>query len=171
MEITVELQPMLMMKWIVPVVAVIALAAGIVLWLRVRRWETSSLQEAMAMGHPIDPVKQMSSFVRKRYLHELELIEKRLKKKRITVRQAYQSMSVVVRGFVTEATGKRLDRCTRDDVLKLKLDDPSLEALWVLLVDYSEPEFAEQSEAEFSRSANKTRRTIQEWKAITPPSR
>ncbi len=95
---------------------------------------------------------------KRRYLRELDRIDSAVYAGRITVRDAYQRMSVVIRLFVYEATKIRVQDCTLSEIRALNMP-----ALTQLVAEYYEPEFAEYTMANIKQSIFKTRRVIETW--------
>lgn len=94
-----------------------------------------------------------------KYLRELEKLEHEFSTEKITLRQAYQQISVVIRRFVFEATGIKVQNYTLDEIKTAHM--PSLEAL---VAEYYSPEFAKQSKGDFMESLGKTKKVIEQWK-------
>ncbi|HPF29881.1 MAG TPA: hypothetical protein PLZ77_07230, partial [Lachnospiraceae bacterium] len=70
------------------------------------------------------------------YLNKLEQLKLQYQQGECSVRDAYQRMSAIIRGFVEEATGIKVPNYTLQDIKELKM--PVLEEL---IEEYYSPEF------------------------------
>ncbi len=95
---------------------------------------------------------------KRRYLRELDRLEQNVASGRISVRDGFQRMSVVIRLFVYEATRIRVQDYTLSEIRTLNMP-----ALTQLVAEYYEPEFAEYSVTDIRQSLYKTRRVIEAW--------
>ena len=96
---------------------------------------------------------------KKKYIGELLYIESDLKQNRITVRQAYQRISMTIRMFVFEVTGIKVQKYTLSEIRKVNIPQ-----LTNLVREYYEPEFARETRADIRASLLKTRRLIEAWR-------
>lgn len=96
--------------------------------------------------------------IRKKYLSRLYVIENDIAGGKYTVRQGYQQLSECVRGFVFEATGIPVDKCSLSEIRTLKMP-----VLTGLVTEYYEPEFARFTVADIRKSLFKTRKAIETW--------
>ncbi len=96
--------------------------------------------------------------IKNKYLKQLDKINKEFKENLITLREAYQSISEVIRLFVFEVTDITTQNYTLTEIKKLDLP-----VIYELIEEYYEPEFASKSIGDFDASINKTRRIINEW--------
>ena len=105
------------------------------------------------------PVKIEHHVVNKAtYLRQLDAIATRLAGEEISLRDAFQEMSLCIRDFVQATTGIKVQNYTLDDIKELKLN-----SLTVLIEEYYAPEFARESVGDFMNSLEKTKRTIEKW--------
>ena len=95
---------------------------------------------------------------KRRYLKELDRLDRAVYTGQITTRDAYQRMSVIIRLFVYEATKIRVQDYSLSEIRTLNMP-----ALTQLVAEYYEPEFAEYSMANIKQSIFKTRRVIETW--------
>lgn len=96
--------------------------------------------------------------IRRKYLSRLYVIENDIAGGKYTVRQGYQQLSECVRGFVFEATGIPVDKCSLSEIRTLKMP-----VLTGLVTEYYEPEFARFTVADIRKSLFKTRKAIETW--------
>lgn len=96
--------------------------------------------------------------IKAKYLNELCKTETDFINQRISLRSAYQKMSRIIRGFVHEMTGLRVNYFTLEDIRSLHIS-----ALEELIEEYYGPEFSKYSSADVTASINKTKRIIEGW--------
>lgn len=96
--------------------------------------------------------------IKAKYLRELYKAETDFVNRQISMRNTYQKMSRIIRGFVHEMTGLRVNYFTLQDIRSLGI--PALEEL---IEEYYGPEFAKYSSADVTASINKTKRIIEGW--------
>lgn len=96
--------------------------------------------------------------IKMKYLNELCKTETDFVNRQISMRSTYQKMSRIIRGFVHEMTGLRVNYFTLQDIRSLGI--PALEEL---IEEYYGPEFAKYSSADVTASINKTKRIIEGW--------
>ncbi len=93
-----------------------------------------------------------------RYLRELDRIKVRYDRSELSMREAYQLMSLCIRKFVFESTGKKVQNFTLMDLRIRGMND-----LGDLIEEYYRPEFERFSEGDFMVSYEKTKRAIENW--------
>lgn len=96
--------------------------------------------------------------IKQHYLMRLEHIQQQVAGGNITMREAYQEMSLCIREFVSQVTGIPVHNYTLEDIRKMHM--PELEAL---LTEYYVPEFAWKTVSDTYASLEKTKRAIQLW--------
>lgn len=94
-----------------------------------------------------------------RYIGKLNALSEKYKKGGCTTREAYLSMSNLIRSFVQEATGINVLNMSLSDVKALSM--PSLE---VLMEEYYSPEFSSDANGDVLQSIAKTIQAIAAWK-------
>lgn len=94
-----------------------------------------------------------------KYLRKLLSLERKIEKNEITIRKAYQGLSNIIRYFVHDVTGIKVQNCTLEDIKKLNMPK-----LYALIKEYYRPEFAEKSLGDVKSSIEKTRKVIRKWK-------
>lgn len=97
--------------------------------------------------------------IKERYLRELDKIEYKYEKGEITLRKAYQMMSLKVREFVFEAFNINAQNYTLSEIQKLNIP-----ILYELIERYYKPEFSNEYAGDFKTDINKTRGAINKWK-------
>lgn len=106
----------------------------------------------------IIPLKSNVSFVKQNYINQLSKIAVDFQQGICSVRDSYQQMSAIIRGFVQEVTGIKVQNYTLQDIKFLQL--PVLEEL---IEEYYSPEFACESEGDVLTSIEKTKGAIERW--------
>ncbi|MCR5105988.1 MAG: hypothetical protein K6B68_16280 [Eubacterium sp.] len=97
--------------------------------------------------------------LKKKYIGELTCIEMDLRNQKITVRQAYQKMSICIRLFVHDVTGIKVQKYTLSEIKKVNMPQ-----LTNLVREYYEPEFALESRTDVMGSVQRTRAVIESWR-------
>ncbi len=158
METTVELQAPFQYMIIWPILAVIMLAAAIFLQVYFRKKLGDRLKKEKQIR-----LKKISEATlegkKKKYIGELVYIERDLMNRRITVRQAYQKMSLCIRMFVRDVTGINVERYTLTEIRAVNIPQ-----LTNLVKEYYEPEFARETRIDARQSILKTRMLIEGWR-------
>ena len=96
--------------------------------------------------------------IKYKYLKKLNTIENKLENNKITIRTAYEGLSIIIRYFVYEVTDIKVQNYTLKDIEKLKIP-----ILYELIQEYYAPEFAERSLGNVKASIEKTRKVIEKW--------
>lgn len=113
---------------------------------------------------PIDEVQikkvepKNVEYIKQNYIKRLNEIEYKLKNNKISIRSAYQSMSMLIRYFVYEVTNIKVQNYTLRDIEKLNMP-----ILYELIQEYYAPEFAEHSLGNIQVSLERTRKVIEKW--------
>lgn len=156
METSVKLQePFSYAIWPVIVLGVIV-AAFLVYFIivKVRKRKQEKPQIPVIMQKSPEEI----AVIKSKYIKELYQIENALKAEKISIRTAYQNMSVCIRKFVHAVTGIKVQNYTLQDIKVLNM--PMLEEL---IAEYYAPEFALKSVGDVSNSIEKTKRVIEKW--------
>lgn len=98
------------------------------------------------------------SFIKNKYMSEINKIESLLIANKIDIRTAYINLSEIIRGFVYEMTDIDVRCYTLQDIRCANM--PLLDQL---ITEYYYPEFAELSVADAQASIFRTRRVIEIW--------
>lgn len=91
-----------------------------------------------------------------KYLDLLDELEMNLDE--IGVRKAYQKLSTIIRGFVTEATNVNVNTLTLQEI-----NPKTMPMLYALIQEYYAPEFSQNSESNLNNSILNTRKVIKQW--------
>ena len=158
METTVELQAPFQYMIIWPILAVILLAAAIFMQVYFRKKLGDRLKKEKQIR-----LKKITEATlegkKKKYIGELVYIERDLMNRRITVRQAYQKMSLCIRMFVRNVIGINVERYTLTAIRAVNIPQ-----LTELVKEYYEPEFARETRTDARQSILKTRMLIEGWR-------
>lgn len=96
--------------------------------------------------------------IKQKYINELYKMERLLNENAMSIREAYQSLSVIIRYFVYEVTGIEVLNYTLKEIKKVNMPE-----LYELIQEYYVPEFAEKSTGDAQSSIEKTRKVIEKW--------
>lgn len=158
MKTSVELQAPFayMIIWII--LAVILLAAVIFAQVYLRKKLGDRLKKAKKIK-----MKKIAEATlegkKKKYLAELGYIETDLFNNRITVREAYQKISITIRMFIFEVTGIKVQKYTLTEIRRVNIPQ-----LTNLVREYYEPEFARETKADIRASIYRTKTLIERWR-------
>ena len=157
METTVELQaPMAFMQiWAWLAAILIIGAVFLQIFFRIRRARAGETPEKIRIKRP--PARMIPE-IKERYLRELFVVERSLEERQITVREAFQRLSAVIRNFVFEMTGIKVQNYTLYEIRQLNMP-----GLTRLIEEYYAPEFARTTRKNGFASINRTRGVIQRW--------
>ena len=97
--------------------------------------------------------------IQQKYIDKLNKIKYNLDSDKISLRIAYQELSMVIRLFVYEVTNIKVQNYTLKDIEQLNMP-----ILYELIQEYYVPEFAEHSIGDIKSSIEKTRKVIERWK-------
>ena len=97
--------------------------------------------------------------LKRKYIGELTCIEMDLRNQNITVRQAYQKMSLCIRLFVFDVTGIKVQKYSLSEIRRVNIPQ-----LTQLVREYYEPEFALESRMDVMSSLGRTRGVIEAWR-------
>ena len=96
---------------------------------------------------------------KRKYMNTLMFIESDLRAGKITVREAYQRMSICIRMFVSEVTGIKVHKYTLTEIRRVNIPQ-----LTQIVKEYYEPEFALDSKSDVMSSISRTRSIIGNWR-------
>ncbi len=97
--------------------------------------------------------------IKNKYLQEINNLLIAVNENKISLRLAYQKLSKLIRNFVYEVTGIKVQNCTLSDIKTLNLP-----ILSTLVEEYYHPEFAKDSKGDIISSITKTREVVARWK-------
>ncbi len=159
MDTSVRLQDMFSHSKI-PMLIVLGMITAILLFIvisllikRLKKLRNNKRKPVVMEKKPVNVME-----VKQNYLNRLMMIEVSYQRGECTVRSAYQNMSAIIRGFVEELTGIKVQNCTLQDIKFLHM--PVLEEL---MEEYYSPEFAKKSEGDVMASIKRTRGAIERW--------
>lgn len=154
MQISVNLQEPFSYS-IYPIIIVSALFVAVCVYLYIMK----EVKQEEIENVEIKPIKPKSlNHIKHKYLKKIQVIETKLESGKITIRTAYQGLSLIIRYFVYEVTNIKVQNYTLKDIEKLKMP-----ILSELIQEYYAPEFAEKSLGNIKSSLEKTRKVIEKW--------
>ncbi len=165
METTVTLRPPFEYSWWVFAIgiALAALALLLLIWGLYKifyKKKAPKVKEPMPEGYR-KPIPQHLFIIKRKYIAGISKLKNDYEKEKITKREAYLKLSLMIRGYVHEATGIDVEKCTLNDVKGM-----GIRHLDKLMEEYYVPEFAEDKRAEgrdFATSCNTAVGVIREW--------
>ena len=98
------------------------------------------------------------NIIQEKYIIKLEELKKDLEKNKISIREAYQALSELVRYFVYEVTNIEVQNYTLKEIKKLNIP-----VLYNLIKEYYAPEFANISLGNVKESIERTKEVIKKW--------
>ena len=109
------------------------------------------------------PIIREASFkdlknIKHKYLKKLDKLGSKIDANKISIRIAYQSLSIIIRFFVYEVTNIKVQNYTLRDIKRLNMP-----VLYELIQEYYTPEFAMHSLGDTKSSLEKTRKVIEKW--------
>lgn len=156
MPIDVELQKMHSYSFLMILVVAIFVAASVIGLL------VFVIKRMLKRKSEVQPVKEMTEATREsiksKYNHQLDELEKKCKKKKISNRKAYQELSKLIRHFVYEATGIKVHSYTLEEI-----KETNLSSLYSMILECYAPEFSVDHQGEIYGSIEKARQVIQTW--------
>jgi len=164
METTVTLQPPFEYGiWVLVVFSillVVGIAATVIAVIKIKNTFTVADREKLKNAY--QKPRQIDLYSAKRkYTLQIQQLIADFKQNRISKRDGYQRLSLIIRGFVFEATNIDVTKCTLRDLKALKLAN-----LDALIEEYYVPEFGEDVRANgmnLEFSCNKAMGVIKAW--------
>lgn len=157
MESSVELQAPMAFQHIWAWLAAILIITAVFLqvFFRVRRARAGQVPKKIRIRKP--PAALLPQ-IKEKYLRELFDVEGALGREDISVREAFQRLSAIIRGFVYEVTGIRVQNYTLYEIRQL-----NIKRLTKLIEEYYTPEFARTTRMKGFASIERTRGVISRW--------
>lgn len=156
MEFSVKMQPAMMMGIVWIVVGAVLLGIAVALFVLTRLFAKA---RPVKKERPPEPKKPTDYFyIRREAIHSIDKISLDLKKNKIDVRESYQRLSMTMRTFVSDMTGREVTNLTLSEIKEMGFG-----SLSQVITGYYEPEFALKTTADFESSAEVARRMIQTW--------
>ncbi|MCR5542542.1 MAG: hypothetical protein K6F55_00210 [Eubacterium sp.] len=158
MKTSVELQPpfQYMILWVIIALVFIAAVVAAQIYLRKKLGDRLKREKQIRLKKISESTLEGK---KKKYIGELVLIEADLRNRKITVRQAYQKMSLCIRLFVRDVTGINVEKFTLTEIRRVNIPQ-----LTQLVKEYYEPEFALESRTDVMASIMRTRHVIEAWR-------
>ncbi len=161
MVTTVSLQPPFEYYWWVIVIAILLMAGAVALCIYVLS-KVISAKKAMQKKAVIKtPPPRMLMDIKNHYMLQLQGLMNLYSSKQITKREAYQRLSLLIRGFVHESTGLNVENFTKSEIKAF-----GIKQLDQLMEEYYIPEFAEEEKSQnrdFNGSYQATLGVIKAW--------
>ncbi|MBO4458425.1 MAG: hypothetical protein J5802_11965 [Butyrivibrio sp.] len=112
----------------------------------------------------VSPIRRNIGYqyiVKEKYIAQIQLLDRKYRNGKINQREGFQTLSLLIRGFVHDITGINVETATMRDVKKL-----GIRYLDKLMEEYYVPEFAEDGRAisrELSESCATAVGVIRSW--------
>jgi len=157
MAFSVELQPaMNFSKWVL-VLGIVFVAAGIALFIFAYLYhQKNTVPEE---NRRQKPTGRQARNIRQESLDKLTVLRRKVKNNEISVRDAYQQLSEILRDFSGNVSGWIVEQMTLEELKYFKLTKVAS-----LIQEYYEPEFAEKTQADALKSIDRTRKVIRSWR-------
>lgn len=102
--------------------------------------------------------KKSVDIIKEIYLDKLEELQDCVNCEKISIRKGYQELSIIIRDFVYEMTGIKVQYYTLADIKNIDMP-----ILYELIKYYYVKEFATISDGNILESINKARKVIEKW--------
>lgn len=155
MQPPVELQRPLNLHWIWLLIALILLCGAILLFLYIKKNKYSTTTKKIKIKKPN---KKSIEQIKKKYLAQLDELEKDIRSNKVDNRTGYQKLSIIIRTFVYTMTGIFVQNYTLEEIKPLRMP-----RLTHLVEEYYEPEFSHEELGNVLSSLSKTRKEIEAW--------
>lgn len=154
MELKTELQEMFSYSFIPIIIIFIILVCLIIftiLFIKKTKKQNIIIKQ-------ITPKKDIN-IIKNNYLLRINNLLNDINNKKVSNRKAYQQLSVLIRNFIYEATGIKVQNYSLEEI---KIT--SIPYLYDLIYEFYDPEFNKISTSSIKDSINKTVSVIQKWK-------
>lgn len=154
MELKTELQEMFSYSFIPIIIIFIILVCLIIftiLFIKKTKKQNIIIKQ-------IIPKKDIN-IIKNDYLSRINNLLNDINNKKVSNRKAYQQLSVLIRNFIYEATGIKVQNYSLEEI---KIT--SIPYLYDLIYEFYDPEFNKISTSSVKDSINKTVSVIQKWK-------
>ncbi|MBQ7613630.1 MAG: phage holin family protein [Butyrivibrio sp.] len=164
MVTTVTLQPPFEYYWWFIIIGIVLfIGAAFLFILAMMKLRKINPPERNSNLPPIrKPARASLTSIKDRYEKQLKDLINSYANKQVSKREGYQRLSILIRGFVTDATGINVANYT-----KAEIHSYGLKNLDSLMDEYYVPEFAEEERAknkDFLLSCNRTLKVIKSWR-------
>lgn len=156
MEFTVSRRPELMMEPVWLLVGAAILAVSLIFFFMLFKYRIRHRKRIKKAARP--PKKIGVAFAREKALHSIDNIIQDLSHSRIDIRESYQRLSMIMRIFVTDVSGRDVTSLTLSE---LKSSD--LKKLAKLIEKWYAPEFAMKTRADFINDAKQAKNVVETW--------
>jgi hypothetical protein len=162
MVTTVSLQPPFEFYWWVVLIALLIVAAVVAITLYVikKLFKIDGFFKKKNPAIQVPPPRKLYE-IKNDYTAQMERLAATYGNKQIDKRAAYQRLSLLIRGFVHDATGLNVENLTRNEIRAY-----GIRQLDRLMEEYYIPEFAEDERArdkDFMSSCNKALGVVRAW--------
>ncbi len=156
MEFSVNLQPELMMSpsWLALGGAV--LLASVIFFVLICVFKRGPKKEKVKPPKPLN--RPENFYFRQKALLSIDKIAFDLSRNGIDTRESYQRLSMIMRTFVSEMTGRNFTSLTLSELKSM-----GLSSLAELIEHCYAPEFAMKSKADFKKDAEKAKWMVKTW--------
>lgn len=163
MPITVELQGMFSYSiWPVVLAVMLVLIIGIIgLVVLIKARNKKKPEPVKAAPQPIlepKPVPLSGEQIKEKYCVMVDELERQCRDGKVDNRDAYQSLSVILRRFVHELTGVKVHNYTLDEIRRLNMPRVA-----DVIEECYAPEFSVDKQGDIYTTMNKARMVIREW--------
>lgn len=108
---------------------------------------------------PIKVVKPINvEDIKKKYIISIDHLWQEISENKIDSRQAYQNLSKLIRHFIFEVTGIKVQNYTLEEIKRVNMP-----VLTSLITEYYHPEFALGIKGDIMASIKRTREVILKW--------
>ncbi len=107
----------------------------------------------------ITPNEKDKNAIKNFYIEKINELLVNIQKNIISNREAYQSLSKLIRMFIYEMTNIKVQNYTLGDIKNINIP-----ILYELVKEYYSPEFSRESKGDIISSIEKTRKVMEVWK-------
>ena len=107
----------------------------------------------------ITPNEKDENAIKNFYIEKINELLVNIQKNIISNREAYQSLSKLIRMFIYEMTNIKVQNYTLGDIKNINIP-----ILYELVKEYYSPEFSRESKGDIISSIEKTRKVMEVWK-------
>ena len=159
MEFTVNSQPEQMMEPVWLIVGACVFAVSVFFFVLLFRFKKNPRKKRVKTPRPPKaPAPITPDKARVKALNSIDRIVADLSHGKVDIRESYQQLSMVMRIFVTELTGKDVTTLTLSE-----LEQSDQKMLTDLIEKWYAPEFAMKTKADFMGDAKHAKRVVKTW--------
>ena len=154
MQLTTELNEMFSYSfWPILIFSVIIIFLIIIFTLKAKKPNKQMVKINKVINSTVNLNKIKSD-----YLNKIDNLVKEVKEEKITNRAAYLELSKIIRKFVYKVTNIKVQNYTLKEIRKINIP-----ILSELVLEYYQPEFAQNEKGNILKSIEKTREVIEKW--------